>query len=105
MGMICIYNPRIRISKIIPRDLPQKACIQFCCRGRECKKELATACPFLHPHSPADLKLETIKLIGDYFMAKKIGRSNKYHFLKLTGLNPKYKALLGSKDGPSSKTA
>jgi hypothetical protein len=29
--------------------------------------------PFLHPDSPEDLKLETIKLISNHFMAKKIG--------------------------------
>jgi hypothetical protein len=105
MGMFWLYNPKIRMSEIFPRDLLEKVSIQFCCRGRECKKELATACPFLQPCSPNDLKLETIKLIGDHFMAKKIGWFNEYHFLKLTGLKPKYKTLIGGKDRPSSKMA
>jgi hypothetical protein len=66
---------------------------------------LDTACPFLHPRSPEELKLETIELIGNQFIAKKIGWFNEYHFLKVAGLKPKYKALLGGKDGPTSTTA
>jgi hypothetical protein len=38
-------------------------------------------------------------------LAKKVGWFNKYHFLKLPGLKPKYKALLGGKDQPTSKMA
>jgi hypothetical protein len=55
-------------------------------------------CPFLHPCSLEDLKLETIELIRDHFLAKKVNWFNKYDFLKLPGLKPKYKALLGGKD-------
>jgi hypothetical protein len=44
-----------------------------------------------------------MELIGNNFMAKKIGWLNDYHFLKVAGLKPKYKVLLGGKDGPSSK--
>ncbi len=47
MGMFWLYNPKIRMGKI-PRDLPEKVCIQFYCRGRECKKESETSSPFLH---------------------------------------------------------
>jgi hypothetical protein len=50
-------------------------------------------------------KLETIELIGDHFLARKVSWFNEYHFLKLPSLKPKYKALLGGKDGPTSKTA
>jgi hypothetical protein len=61
-------------------------------------------CPFLHPRSLEDLKLETIELIRGHFLAKKVGWFSKYHFLKLPGLKPKHKALLGGKDRPTSKT-
>jgi hypothetical protein len=59
----------------------------------------------LSPLFIEDLKLEMIKLIGDHFLAKKVGWLNIYHFLKLPGLKPKYKALLVGKDGPTSKMA
>ncbi len=49
--------------------------------------------------------MEMIELIRDHFLAKKVGWFNEYHFLKLAGLKPKYKALWGSKDGLTSKTA
>jgi hypothetical protein len=105
MGMFWLTNPKMKMNEIFPCNLPEKVCIQFCCRGQECKRDLDVVCPFLHPRSLEDLKLETIELIGDHFLAKKVGWFNKYHFLKLPGLKPKYKALLGVKDGPTSKTA
>jgi hypothetical protein len=105
MEMFWLSNPKLKMTKIFPRDLPEKVCIQFCCRGQECKRDSDTVCPFLHPPSSEDLKLETIKLIGYHFLAKKIGWFNNYHCLKIPGLKPKYKALLGDKDGPTSKTA
>ena len=52
-----------------------------------------------------DLKLEAIELIGDHLLAEKVSWFNEYHFLKLAGLKPKYKALLGNEDGPTSKMA
>jgi hypothetical protein len=48
-------------------------------------------------------KLETVELIGDHFLAKKVGWVNEHHFSEAT--QPKAKALLDSKDGPTSKTA
>jgi hypothetical protein len=94
----------MKMFKIFPRDLREKVCIQFCCRGRECKRSLDTLCPFLLHCSLEDLKLETIELIRDHFLENKVGWFSKYHFLKLPGLKPKYKALLGGKDGPTSET-
>jgi hypothetical protein len=104
MGMFWLSYPKMKMKEIFPLDLPEKVCIQFCCRGQECKRDSDIVCPCLHPHSLEDLKLETIKFIRDHFLAKKIiGWFNEYHFLKLLGLKPKYRALLGSKDGPTSK--
>jgi hypothetical protein len=98
-------QPKMKMNKIFPHDLREKVCIQFCCRGQECKRDPDVVCPFLHPHSLEDLKMETIKLIGDHFLAKKVGWFKDYHFLKLPGIKPKYKALLGGKDGPTSMRA
>jgi hypothetical protein len=105
MGMFRLTNPKMKMNEIFPCDLREKVCIQFCNRGQECKRDPGIVCLFLHPCSSEDLKLETIELIGDHFLAKKVGWVNKYHFLKLPGLKPKYKALLGGKDGPTSKMA
>jgi hypothetical protein len=103
MGMFWLSNPKMKLNELLPSDLCEKVCIQFCCKGRECMKDPGVVCPFLHPCSSEDLHLETIELIN--FLAKKVGWLNEYHFLKLTGLKPKYKALLVVKDRPPSKTA
>jgi hypothetical protein len=98
MGMFWLTNPKMKMNKIFPRDLCEKVCIQFCCKGQECRRDPDVFCPFLHPCSSEDQKLETIKLIGYHFLAKEVGWFNEYHFLKLPGLKPKNKALLGCKD-------
>jgi hypothetical protein len=103
MRMFWLCNPKNQ--EIFPHDLFDRVCIRFCCRGRECKRESDTPCSFLHPYSPEELKLETIKLIGNHFIAKKIVWFYEYHFLKVAGLKLKHKALLESKDRPTGKTA
>jgi hypothetical protein len=103
--MFWLTNLKMKMKKSFPHDLPEKVCIQFCCRGQECKRDPDVVCPFLHLCSLEDLKLQKIKLIRDHFLATMVGWFNEYHFLKLLGLKPKYKALLGGKDGPTSKTA
>ncbi len=98
MGMFWLTSPKMKMNKIFPYYLHEKVCIQFCCRGQEWKRDPDVICPFLHPRSSEDLKLETIELIRDHFLANKVGWFNEYHFLNLPGLKPKYKALLGRKD-------
>jgi hypothetical protein len=50
------------------------------------------------------MKKETVTIIGEHFLAKKIGWFNEWHFLKVQHLLPdKFKALMGGKDGCSSK--
>jgi hypothetical protein len=105
MGMFWLTNLEMKMKEIFPRGLHEKVCIQFRCRGQECKRDPNIVCPFLHPCSLENLKLETIELIGDHILVKKVSWFNEYHFLKLPGLKPKYKALLGGKDVPTSKTA
>jgi hypothetical protein len=105
MGMFWLTNPKMKMNKIFPCDLHEKVCIQFCCRGQECKRD-----PVVILSIPSSLVirgpiLETIELNGDHFLAKKVGWLNEYHFLKLPGLKQQHKALLGGKGGPTSKTA
>jgi hypothetical protein len=102
MEMFWLQNPRIMITVVFPANLPEKVCVNFCFRGKECKRENDEACTFLHPCSATDLKLKTIKKIGDHFKDKNIGWFNEYHFMRVPNLKPKYKALMGNKDGPSS---
>ncbi len=73
MGMFWLYNLKMKMNMIFPRDLRKKVCIQFCCRGQECKRDPDAVCSFLHPCSLEDLKLETIKLIGDHFLLNMVG--------------------------------
>jgi len=63
--------------------MPEKICMPFCCRGRVCKTKSEEACTFLHPRSSIDLKIKTIKMIGDHFLAEKISWFNEYHFMRL----------------------
>ncbi len=60
MGMLWLSNPKMKMNKIFPRDLRERVCIQICCRGRECKRDLDIIYSFLHPCSLEDLKLEMI---------------------------------------------
>ncbi len=69
-GMFWLTNLKMKMNKIFPCDLRENVCIQFCCRGQECKRDPDVVCPFLHPRSLKDLKLETIKLIRDHFLGK-----------------------------------
>ncbi len=34
MGMFWLHNPRIKITDVFPTNLPEKVCVNFCCRGR-----------------------------------------------------------------------
>ncbi len=35
MGVFWLTNLKIKMNEIFPRDLHEKVCIQFCCRGQE----------------------------------------------------------------------
>jgi hypothetical protein len=73
MGMFWLSNLKMKMNKIFSRDLRERVCIQFFCRGRECRRDPDIICPSF---SSEDLKLETIELIEDHFLAKKVGWFN-----------------------------
>ena len=81
MKMFWLHNPRIRITDVFSANLPEKVCVNFCCRGKECKRENDKACTFLHPCSATNLKLETIEKISDHFKDRNISWFNEYHFM------------------------
>jgi hypothetical protein len=101
MGMFFLHKPDMKASDIFPKEMSELVCVDFTCKGRECTKE---NCPHLHPRKVGDMKKETVTIIGEHFLAKKVGWFNEWHFLKVQHLLPdKFKALMGGKDGCSSK--
>jgi hypothetical protein len=80
--------------------LTNRVCIHFCCRGGKCKRDLDTACLFLHLCSPEELKLEITELIEDHFIAKKIGWFNECHFWRWLASNQSTKLFWGVRTDP-----
>ena len=39
MGMFLLTNPKLRVSEVFPKDLAQKVCVIFVCKGMECTRE------------------------------------------------------------------
>jgi hypothetical protein len=102
MGMFFLSKPDMKASDIFPKGMAELVCVNFTCKGRECTRE---NCTFVHPRKVGDLKKDTINAIGKHFLEKRVGRFNKWHFLKVANELPKkFKQLMGGKDGRSSKT-
>ncbi len=99
MDMFFLTKHDIKATDIFPKDLPNKICANFTCKGRECTRE---NCPYSHPRNARKLTRETIATIVHHFSLKKIGWLNKWHFMKLNNLPADVKALVGGKYGPSS---
>jgi hypothetical protein len=57
---------------------------------------------FCSPRNKTELQKGTINAICRHFIAKKFGWLNKWHFMKLTNLDKKFKALMGGNKGPST---
>jgi hypothetical protein len=101
MGMFFLTKHDIKATNIFPKDLPNKICANFTCKGRDCTRE---NCPYSHPRNAGKLTRESVAAIVRHFSSKKIEWPNKWHFRKLGNLpaDVKVKALVGGKDGPSS---
>jgi hypothetical protein len=101
MGMFFLSRPDMKASDVFPKGMAELVCVDFTCKDRECTRE---NCAHLHPRKGSDLNKETVNAIGDHFLEKRVGWFNKWHFLKILGELPdKIKALMGGKDGRSSK--
>jgi hypothetical protein len=99
MGLFYLRNPNANALNVFLKDLTEKVCVNFTCKGRECIKE---NCTFLHPCLPTELKRETVEAIGHHFTENKKGWLSDYHFCRVT-LPADVTAMLGRSDGPSSK--
>ena len=86
-----------KVTDIFPKDMPDKICADFTCKGRECTRE---NCSFKHPRSAKELQKETIAMIAKHFASKKVGWFNDWHFSQVDGLPAEAISLLGGKDGP-----
>ncbi len=102
LGMFYLRNPSINPLDIFPKDMPQKLCANFTCKGKECTN---TNCAFAHPRKALELKRETIILIANHFTKKDMGWFNEYHFMRMPNITEGVKKRLGNTKGPTSKTA
>jgi hypothetical protein len=74
LGMFYFGNASVNPSDIFPRDMPEKVCANFTCKGKECKN---ANCNFAQPRKASKLKHKTILLIASHFIKKMwIGSTN-----------------------------
>ena len=90
--MFYLINTKARATDIFPRDLTQKVCADFTCKGRECTRE---PCSFMHPCNPRDIDKSTVEAIARNFATTKKGWLNDYHFHREMTLPADVKAMLG----------
>jgi hypothetical protein len=102
LGMYYLRNASINPVDIFPKDIPEKLCVNFTCKGNECNN---TNCDFTHPRKASELKRDTIIAITNPFVKKYVGWFNKYHFMRMPTITDGVKKLLGNTKGPTSKTA
>jgi hypothetical protein len=100
--MFYIRNASINPSDIFPKNMPEKVCANFTCKGKECNN---TNCDFAHPRKASEFKCKTILTIASHFIKKDVGWFNKYHFMRMPNITDGVKKLLGNTKGHTSKTA
>ena len=61
MGMFYLRNVVLRATEIFPRDLVQRVCADFTCKGKECTRD---PCSFMHPQNPREMDKATVKAIA-----------------------------------------
>jgi hypothetical protein len=102
LGMFYLCNASINPADIFPRDVPEKLCANFTCKGKECNN---TNCDFACPRKASELKHEKIITIANHFIKKDMGWLNKYYFMRMPNITDGVKKLLGNTKDPTSKTA
>jgi hypothetical protein len=100
--MFYLCNLSINPSDISPKDMPEKLCANFTCKGKECNN---TNCDFAHPRKASELKRKMIITIANHVINKDVAWFNKYHFMRMPNITDNVKKLLGNTNGPTSKTA
>jgi hypothetical protein len=102
LGMFYLCKLSINPLDFFPKDVPEKLCVNFTCKGKKCNN---TNCDFAHPRKASELKRETIMLIANHFIKKDMGWFNKYHFMRMPNITDGVKKLLGNTKGPTSTMA
>jgi hypothetical protein len=100
MGMFYLRNAKARVGDIFPRDMEEKICVDFTCKGKECTGE---NCPFKHPHNPRDMDKVTVISIARNFSKTKKGWLSDYHFRDETTLPEDVLAMMGGSQGPTQQ--
>ena len=100
MGMFYLNNAEALATDIFPRDLAQKVCADFTCKGKECTRE---PCSFMHPCNPREMDKATVKAIARNFATTKKGWLSDYHFRNKTTLPADVKAMIGGSQGPTQQ--
>ena len=98
--MFYLRNVEWRATDLFPRDLAQKVCADFTCKGKECVRE---TCSFMHPRNPRDMDGATVEAIARNFTTTKKGWHSDYHFRNETTLPADVKAMLGGSQGPTQQ--
>jgi hypothetical protein len=57
LRMFYLKNASMNPLDVFPKDMPNKICANFTCKGKECSN---INCNFIHPKRPSELKQETI---------------------------------------------
>jgi hypothetical protein len=52
MGIFYLRNVESCATDLFPRDIAQKVCTDFTCKGKECVRE---TCSFMHPCNPENM--------------------------------------------------
>jgi hypothetical protein len=100
MGMFYLRNAEAQATDIFPRDLAQRICADFICKGRECVRE---SCQFMHPRNPREMDRVTVKAIARNFAITKKGWLSDYHFRHKTTLSADVKAMIGGSQRPNQQ--
>jgi hypothetical protein len=67
LGMFYLRNVSINPLDILPKDMPEKLCENFTCKGEECNN---ANCDLAHPRKASKLKHKTILTISSHFIKK-----------------------------------
>ena len=100
MGMFLLFDPESTKSTIFPQGVKDRICVDFTCKGRECKNTNCTTS--MHPRRPQNMNKEDVEAIARHFKANKIGWLSAYHFAHLS-LSPEAESLLGDDRGISTR--
>ena len=96
--MFYLKNINIRAANAFPKDLTEKVCIDYSCKGRECMRE---GCTLKHPCRPKDISKETNEAIARNFATGKHGWCSKYHFRNYS-MPAELDKIMGGSDGPAN---